>query len=102
MLGGVDNADEMDLNVKLIDFGMSKLTKANKKINLSTYCGTIDFISPEVLEGKKYNEMTDTWSCGVIAYFMLSGMPAFDGKNEKEIETSIITCNYHFDNKVWN
>ena len=37
-----------DLRVKLIDFGMSKLIRSSKKINLSTYCGTIDFIAPEV------------------------------------------------------
>jgi ser/thr/tyr protein kinase RAD53 len=44
-----DTGDIKDLRVKLIDFGMSKLT--NKKINLKTYCGTIDFIAPEVFEG---------------------------------------------------
>lgn len=101
MLTSEDSDEEKDLRVKLIDFGMSKLTQGNKKINLSTYCGTIDFISPEVLEGKTYNEMADTWSCGVIAYFMLSGMPPFPGKTEKEIETNIITCNYHFEAPVW-
>jgi serine/threonine protein kinase len=40
-----------DVRIKMIDFGMSKLTGKGNKINLSTYCGTIDFIAPEVLEG---------------------------------------------------
>ena len=92
----------VELGVKLIDFGMSKLTQGDKKINLNTYCGNIDFMSPEVLEGKNYNEKADIWPCGVMAYFMLSGMPPFAGKNEKEIENNIITCNFGFENKVWN
>jgi serine/threonine protein kinase len=102
MLMGQDDVNsKKELRVKLIDFGMSKLTFGSKKINLNTYCGTIDFISPEVLEGKTYNEMTDNWSCGVIAYFMLSGMPPFAGRTDKEIERNIITCNYHFESPVW-
>lgn len=49
---------------------------------MSTYCGTIDFISPEVLEGKIYDKSTDMWSLGVIAFFMLSGKPPFLGRTE--------------------
>ena len=62
---------------------MSKLRKGNgKKEDLNTFCGTIDFISPEVIEGKPYNESTDIWSCGVIAFLLLSGIPPFFGKND--------------------
>jgi serine/threonine protein kinase len=88
----------------MIDFGMSKLTgQGSKKINLSTYCGTIDFIAPEVLEGLGYDKMCDIWSLGVIAYFMLSGCPPFHGKDEVAIQKKILTCNYSFDNNaVWD
>jgi serine/threonine protein kinase len=77
MMTGEYKDEENDINAKLIDFGMSKLTTGSKKINLNTHCGTIDFMAPEVLEGKTYNEMADIWSIGVIAYFMLAGMPPF-------------------------
>lgn len=95
---------------KLIDFGMSKLTesmktndnKDNMKIHLSTFCGTIDFISPEVLEGKIYDNSTDMWSVGVIAYFMLGGFPPFMGKTDKEVQKNIITCNWGFDDPIWD
>lgn len=42
LLVGIDSED---LRVKIIDFGTAKST-GNKKINLNTYCGTIDFIAP--------------------------------------------------------
>jgi calcium-dependent protein kinase len=81
---------------------MSKYTtKGNKKIDLSTYCGTIDFMAPEVFEGTGYDEKCDVWSIGVIAYFMLSGQPPFFGKDDFQIRTKIITCNFDFDGDQW-
>ena len=57
---------------------MSKLTKkGNKKIDLDTYCGTIDFMAPEVLLNQNYDLSCDIWSIGVIAFVMLSGYLPF-------------------------
>jgi serine/threonine protein kinase len=57
---------------------MSKLTKkGNKKIDLNTYCGTIDFMAPEVLLNQNYDLSCDIWSIGVIAFVMLSGYLPF-------------------------
>jgi len=101
MIEGYESGDINDIRVKMIDFGMSKLTTGNKKINLNTYCGTIDFIAPEVLQGQSYDETCDIWSIGVIAYFMLTGEPPFTGKTDRDIEQNIITCNYGFESKAW-
>ena len=69
-----------NFHVKLIDFGMSKkIQQGKKKIDLNTYCGTIDFIAPEVFEGNNYDHRADLWSCGVIAYSILSGTTPFPG-----------------------
>jgi serine/threonine protein kinase len=102
LLQGAESGRNEDLIVKLIDFGMSKFTKkGNKKINLSTYCGTIDFIAPEVFQGTGYDDKCDMWSIGVIAFFMLSGSPPFMGKNDLHIQKKIITCDYDFDGPGW-
>lgn len=86
----------------MIDFGMSKITgKGNKKINLSTYCGTIDFIAPEVFDGKGYDKTCDIWSLGVIAYFLLAGMGPFTGKDDITIQSNIMSCDFSFDDPVW-
>jgi len=48
MICGADSNKAEDLLVKMIDFGMSKFSNGGK-INLSTYCGTITFMAPEVV-----------------------------------------------------
>jgi hypothetical protein len=74
---------------------MSKLTKyGNKKKNLSTYCGTIDFMAPEVLLNEKYDISCDIWSIGVIAYVMLSGYLPFQANTDLQIKNKIITTDY--------
>ena len=76
-----ESEEKEDLRVKIIDFGMAKAV-GKAKLNLDTYCGTIDFIAPEIFEGDGYGTECDLWSLGVIAFFMLSGMPPFMGKND--------------------
>jgi serine/threonine protein kinase len=81
---------------------MSKLTcNSKKKINLSTWCGTIEYIAPEVFNGDGYGNECDIWSIGVIAYYVLCGEPPFLGTDE-EVEQKIITCNYSFKQKIWD
>ena len=90
--------DKKDLKIKLIDFGMSKITgKGKKMIEMRTSCGTIDFMAPEVIEGESYDSSCDIWSIGVISYFMLSGNPPFIGIDDLEIQRNICSCNFDFD-----
>lgn len=62
--------------IKIIDFGTSLVYDSSK--SLDEKLGTPYYIAPEVLN-KKYNEKCDIWSCGVIVYIILSGMPPFNG-----------------------
>eukprot|EP00828_Plagiopyla_frontata_P032332 TRINITY_DN42159_c0_g1_i1.p5 TRINITY_DN42159_c0_g1~~TRINITY_DN42159_c0_g1_i1.p5 ORF type:complete len:120 (-),score=11.99 TRINITY_DN42159_c0_g1_i1:354-713(-) len=83
--------------IKLIDFGTSKLVKTNEK--LFEFIGTPYFIAPEILKQKKgqgYSSKCDIWSCGVMLYILLSGYPPFNGENEEELYEKILAGKYNF------
>ena len=73
--------------LKLSDFGLAKeLKKEQAEIDLKqTYCGSPMYMSPELIQHKKYNSNTDLWSIGVILYEMITGEPPFKVKNYKEL-----------------
>ena len=59
-------------DVKLIDFGFSKLIEAGKL--MKTACGSPHYSAPEVLAKEKYDPYkADIWSAGVLLFFMLCG-----------------------------
>jgi calcium-dependent protein kinase len=68
--------------VRLIDFGLSKISAKNKK--QSEIAGTPYYMAPEVLDGN-YNEKADIWSLGVLLYVLVSGYLPFQGHNSKEV-----------------
>lgn len=84
-------------DIKLIDFGTAM--KFSKNF-ITESIGTLYYAAPEVLEFK-YNEKCDVWSCGVIAYLMLSGTVPFSGKDSDEIKKNIRKFNLEFDPEVW-
>ena len=94
-----NEGDEINNEIKVIDFGLSRNFLVKKKMN--TKAGTSYYIAPEVINGK-YNEKCDVWSAAVILYILLSGSPPFTGNNDKEIFKKIISFNYDFPNSKWN
>lgn len=58
-------------NVKLTDFGLSKLHQVNHSEFMRSRCGTLSYIAPEVLAGEKYTSSVDIWALGVMLYVML-------------------------------
>jgi calcium-dependent protein kinase len=85
--------------IKIIDFGTPLVYDPNK--NLDEKLGTPYYIAPEVLN-KNYNSKCDIWSCGVISYILLSGMPPFNGQSDQEIMKKVRAGSFSFDDKVWN
>ncbi len=55
---------------------------------------------PQVLR-RKYGKEADIWSCGVILYILLSGMPPFYGDNEQQIFDSILRNKVDFESDPW-
>ena len=92
-----NNAMEDLYDVKLIDFGISKIFNKVEKNNDNRIKGSLNYIAPEVLDGK-YNEKCDIWSCGVILYILVIGEYPFVGRNKSEIIKKIKKGDYSFPN----
>jgi calcium-dependent protein kinase len=90
-----------DINspVKLIDFGIS--VKFEKDTKLKEKTGTVLYIAPEVISGS-YDEKCDIWSCGVLMYMMLCGVPPFNGKSRKEVMDKVRRGQFSFSSKIWS
>uniref|UniRef100_A0A7S1WKW6 Non-specific serine/threonine protein kinase n=1 Tax=Alexandrium catenella TaxID=2925 RepID=A0A7S1WKW6_ALECA len=67
-------------NLKLIDFGMAILWDQSTPMQMQ--CGSLMYVSPDVLCGEGYTDKCDLWSLGVIAWMLLTGFPPFDGADE--------------------
>uniref|UniRef100_A0A3P8X323 Protein kinase C n=1 Tax=Cynoglossus semilaevis TaxID=244447 RepID=A0A3P8X323_CYNSE len=78
-------------HIKIADFGMCKENMRDS--STSTFCGTPDYIAPEILLGQKYNSSVDWWSFGVLLYEMLVGQSPFHGRDEEQLFQSIRTDN---------
>ncbi|CAG8795721.1 189_t:CDS:2, partial [Dentiscutata erythropus] len=67
----------IDLNdeIKIADFGWSVHTPSQRR---KTFCGTLDYIPPEMVEGKEHDEKIDLWSLGVLCYELLTGTAPFE------------------------
>ncbi|XP_066523532.1 protein kinase C theta type [Hoplias malabaricus] len=81
---------DMDGHIKIADFGMCKENMQGES-RTSTFCGTPDYIAPEILLGQKYSTSVDWWSFGVLLYEMLIGQSPFHGHDEEELFQSIRT-----------
>ena len=84
--------------IKIIDFGTSLVFDENKK--LDEKLGTPYYIAPEVL-AKNYGPKCDIWSCGVITYITLSGIPPFNGASDQEIMKKVKSGKFSFADPVW-
>lgn len=60
----------------------------------------IYYMAPEVIK-KKYNQKCDVWSLGIILYILLSGVPPFAAKTDKEIYELILKGAIPFPEKKW-
>ncbi|XP_034941412.1 protein kinase C isoform X2 [Chelonus insularis] len=74
---------------KLADFGMCKEGIVDGRTT-TTFCGTPDYIAPEILQELEYGASVDWWALGVLMYEMMAGQPPFEADNEDDLFESIL------------
>jgi len=76
--------------VKILDFGLAKLTEKYISTQTSRVLGSVSYISPEQVREKKVDLLTDIWSFGVVLYEMATGILPFGHESEAAIIYSIL------------
>ncbi|KAJ3444284.1 ribosomal protein S6 KINASE [Anaeramoeba flamelloides] len=73
-------------HIKITDFGLVK-TDLNKKFGgkTRTFCGTPEYLAPEIILDKAYDETVDWWSLGILIFEMLVGIPPFYSEDTDEV-----------------
>nr|VZI09646.1 unnamed protein product [Spirometra erinaceieuropaei] len=76
-------------HIKLTDFGLSKvsLTEDDKAYS---FCGTVEYMAPEVVNRRGHGSAADWWSFGVLMYEMLTGTLPFHAESRKETMVQIM------------
>mmetsp|Transcript_123101 Transcript_123101/g.217997 ORF Transcript_123101/g.217997 Transcript_123101/m.217997 type:complete len:362 (-) Transcript_123101:87-1172(-) len=76
--------------LKIADFGWAVHAPTSRR---ETFCGTLDYLPPEMVHNKKYHARVDIWGLGVLLYEFLVGKPPFEDTSEKgtykKIKTSL-------------
>eukprot|EP01099_Mayorella_cantabrigiensis_P001263 TRINITY_DN1538_c0_g1_i1.p2 TRINITY_DN1538_c0_g1~~TRINITY_DN1538_c0_g1_i1.p2 ORF type:complete len:242 (+),score=64.12 TRINITY_DN1538_c0_g1_i1:850-1575(+) len=88
-----------DGHVRLTDFGIAKEGLGDKD-RTSTFCGTPEYIAPEVLKGSAYGKAVDWWSFGTLTFEMIVGTPPFYSESQTKMFEKILAGKLHFPDTV--
>lgn len=84
--------------LKLADFGMAKKLQGEEKA--MSFCGTPEYLAPEIVTGEGHNKAADWWSFGILIYEMLCGIPPFYNENLERMYELIKMAELRFPKKI--
>jgi serine/threonine protein kinase len=87
---------DRDGHLKLTDFGLVKPKMGEGSATTTTFCGTPEYIAPEMLQQKPYTKAVDWWSFGILVYEMLCGLPPFYDENTNRMYRAILHDEVNF------
>lgn len=76
-------------HIKITDFGLSKDVSDSNGL-AETFCGTYEYMAPEIIQRLEYDYKVDLWSLGVVFYEILTGETPFVSDNQQELFNNII------------
>uniref|UniRef100_A0ABD2X925 Ribosomal protein S6 kinase n=1 Tax=Trichogramma kaykai TaxID=54128 RepID=A0ABD2X925_9HYME len=85
-------------HVVLTDFGLSKQPLDDSQTY--SFCGTVEYMAPEIVNRKGHSFAADWWSFGVVLFEMLTGVLPFHGANRKETMTQILKAKLGMPQKI--
>lgn len=85
---------DADGHIRIADFGLSK--KGVVGDSVKSFCGTPEYLAPEVLKRKKYGKSVDWWSFGTLLYEMNCGLPPFYDRNRERMYKKILGAELKF------
>jgi serine/threonine protein kinase len=83
-------------NIRLTDFGLSKENVRSHSTGASSFCGTPEYIAPEVLKRQGHGRAVDWWSLGALLFEMISGLPPFYSRNRETMFEKIMKAEISF------
>lgn len=80
-------------HVKLTDFGLAKQLEADAgHEHATTFCGTDEYLAPEIILNEPYNESVDMWALGILIYEMTTGWAPWQDNNRKMLFDKIVNA----------
>ncbi|CAD8043242.1 unnamed protein product [Paramecium primaurelia] len=84
--------------LKIADMGLSTYNPTNQV--RQSFCGTVDYMSPEIAAGRDYDHTVDLWAIGILAFELCTGETPFYEKKKEDTMNKIIYSGFEFPNFI--
>ena len=79
---------DSDGHIRITDFGLAKGNMSSGE-RTNSFIGTMEYMAPEVIQGKGHGKDVDWWSVGILLFEMMTGMPPFSAKSRTQLQKQI-------------